>query len=175
MKHVLIPTDFSIKSLNVINGIAAKYGGESVKITLLHLMSMPASIADLLLFRRAKMRFEDKVSSEFYEACQVLQNKYTDQIHSLDVKIAYGETKAYLQNFIQANKIDKVIIAKDTVWQKPFKESVNMLPLLAKIKSDIEYMTPDAQKNYADMSVISMNSLKNMKQLKEKLSYVTEE
>ena len=176
MKHILVPTDFSIKSLNVINNVIAKYGNQPLKITLLHLLSMPASITELLLLRRSKIRYEDKVSPEFYDACHVLQNRYADKVSVMDIRIEFGDSIKFMNTYLEANEVDKVVMAIDIRWQHCFKESIDLLSLLTKTKAEIDYVTAQAEeKNHMDVSVISMNSLKNVKQLKEELSYATEE
>lgn len=176
MKHILIPTDFSITSLNAVGAALHKYDNEYVRFTLFHLMSMPYAISELLLFRRIQHRYENKVSDEFYEACQVLQNKFGKTIAEINIKFAFGGTSSFLKNFIEANNADHIVLLKELNLGKPFKESIAIKPLLKRAKIPFEELSDSFIDNQlSDINLINMKTLKKRTFIVQKTAYVTEE
>ena len=47
---ILIPTDFTLQSLNIIKNAAARFAEERLKIVLFHALHTPGDIQDLLFF-----------------------------------------------------------------------------------------------------------------------------
>ncbi|HTN45370.1 MAG TPA: hypothetical protein VL098_03420 [Flavipsychrobacter sp.] len=174
MNHILIPTDFSIASLSIVSAVAEEFGTAPVKITLFHLIDMPTSISELLTFRRSKSRYEQQINDEFHDACHVLQNKFANSIAELKVELAFGNSSAYIKNYLEANKVTVVAVSANTVLKKTFRESITMLPLLERTNVPVKYFTPRKAAHHTDVNVISMSSLKKVTIPKEELNYVTE-
>ncbi len=175
MKHLLIPTDFSIKSLNAIHAAVSHYKGEKIKITLFHLLNMPGGISDLL-FRTSRNRHYDMVSTEFHEACQVLHNRHSSAISSIQIKFGAGSTVSYLQNFLEGEKVDAAIICPDIQLQAASAKSVDAVSLLKRTGIRIEAI-PSAinDKQYYDVDSINMLPGNTIKVPKKDKSYATEE
>jgi hypothetical protein len=109
MKHILIPTDFTITSLKLINAAVEQYKGETLKIYLIHALEPDASISGLLFFKkRSKANF--LYSDSFLEACEMLRNKYCSALKDIQIEFYFGQTNAYKKNFLEARKIDAIIL-----------------------------------------------------------------
>jgi hypothetical protein len=129
MKHIILPTDFHILSLQPIHDVMARYGNEPIRFTLLHLLEMPSGIGDLL-FRTGRPGERFKAPAHFLEACEVLANRYEHRIDSIRVVTRYGSTAAYLENLINGMDAYAVAVQKGYREQSFFPESVPMIPLL---------------------------------------------
>ena len=136
MKHIIIPTDFSIRSLQPVHAAMDRFEGESVRISLLHLLHMPVGIPDL--FTRASSALPaDAIQSEFRNACEVLKNKYASRLVQLNTVIRYGSTAPFLRNLIEGMKADAVLVCDPIGLTVPTKISVDMVPLLSKLEGRV--------------------------------------
>ena len=168
MKHILIPTDLSVQSLNSINAVVFQQDGKTpLKITLFHLLQAPTSFSELLL-RNSRYKYYEAISEDFHDACNVLRNKYGNAIHSINIQFGFGDTSAYLKNFFDSMHVDMIAIEKDTILGLPFKNSANMMSLLKDM--DITYFSRH-KTHYADMNVINMNELRRSGVFQNELEY----
>ena len=154
MKHAIIPTDFSIRSLQPVHEVMNCYRGQSVQITLLHLVDVPDAIGDLL-FRLRRMESRYPVPADFRQACEVIANKYDNQIAEIKVKVQYGSTAAYLDNLLEGFGADGVFLQQGYTMTLPFDESIDMVPLLRKTKCNIIETSPVRKTEKAGVSSIS--------------------
>lgn len=139
MKKILIPTDFTIGSLNIVSHIVAVHKDIPLKIVLFHVLDAPFYPVELL-FAATRNKHHDVVSEKFKEACEMLKNKYNDSIKSIRVKFSIGATKSYVKSIIEAEGISAIYMAADIELTKPSKRSADMLSLLPKLGLDIEYV-----------------------------------
>lgn len=129
MKHIIIPTDFTLRSLETIRTGLQHFAGEAVSITLLHLLQPPADILDglRLSYRRD---FTSEVPRAFTLALESLQAVYSQQLISVKVGTWRGSTVAYMRNVLEHLRVDAVVFNS----QVPFKEfaetSIDPRPLL---------------------------------------------
>lgn len=134
MKHILIPTDFTVASLQPIHAVVKCYCPDNqLKISLLHLLESPSGIQDLLT-KPANGILKKIVTEEFKTACQVLQTKYSSGIADIDIMIKYGTTASYLRNLLEGHKIDALWIAESFTFKRPSKQSVDIYRLVKKLR-----------------------------------------
>jgi aryl-phospho-beta-D-glucosidase BglC (GH1 family) len=136
MKHILIPTDFTIRSLQTVQAVADHFNGEPIRITLFHLLDMPSGIGDLL-FRTTKNIKENIISSDFKTAYQVIANKYQSTISQMKIEFGQGSTAAYLSNVFEGLNVDAVFIPANSEFTLANSNSINPLPLIYKTKYKI--------------------------------------
>lgn len=141
MKHVLIPTDFTIGSLQTVHAAVVHFPDEQVKISLLHLLEMPNGIGDLLL-RAVRKEPTHLISADFQKACEIIRNKYGQKILQMDVLFRYGSTKHYVQNLLEGLEVDAIVLDPETKLGSPHASSVDMYPLLKKSGVEIIEMAP---------------------------------
>lgn len=107
-KTILIPTDFSVQSLNVLKSILSANSSQiKFDIILMHGFNLSDSIMDLLFYSKYQ-QINALTSSEFNEACEVIKNKYDSQISSLKIDLFSGYTISSFNNYIEINKIEEV-------------------------------------------------------------------
>ena len=131
MKHIIIPTDFSIRSLKMVNQVAERFREEERAITLLHGMHLPTSIVDLLLLGK-RNEHSDLIGESFRDACEIIQNKYASVIKQLKVQFVYGSTKRVVKNFLEANQTSLVVLPEDYVFSYANENSLDLVALLQK-------------------------------------------
>ncbi|MCK7558420.1 hypothetical protein MKQ70_26840 [Chitinophaga sedimenti] len=133
MKNILVPTDFSIRSLGYVHSVVEKQQGEPVNIVFMHALKMPDSIIDLLHFNRGA-RHHDLITNEFREACEILKNKYASAIGDISVEFFVGSTNASFRNFLLANNINAIAHPEEESYQLPGKDSFNPAQLIKKCR-----------------------------------------
>lgn len=133
MKRILIPTDFTIASLNIIHTLVNKVNGP-VEIVLFHPVYIPNSISDLLFTRRTTQGY---ITQEYTEACEILKNKYSSQINSMNTVFFYGSSAAAFNNFAEGNKIDMIAINEQHQYKETYKNSLSPMPFIRKAKYEV--------------------------------------
>jgi len=128
-KTVLIPTDFSIESLNLVKYAAQQAVNESVNVLLVHGLRLSDSIMDLLFFSRNKTILKLQ-NADFDEACKVLRNKYDSQINSFRIEIFSGFTQSAFQKFLEAHRVNEILIPKSYTFKRTADKSFDLLPFI---------------------------------------------
>jgi hypothetical protein len=108
--NILIPTDFTIESLNLFKTAAQLMEGGKANIVFFHAMVLENSIFELLFFSPQKC-LEELISKEFT-----------------------GSGRRSFSNFLVGNEIDQVVIPEDYQFKRPHKGSVDPVPFLKNSK-----------------------------------------
>lgn len=171
MKHILIPTDFSIQSLNVVHAvISGRNNDEQVKIVLFHLLDTTNDITDIM-FRSQRNKHYELINENFAEACEILQNRYSSKISSIHIKFGFGTTAAYVRNFLEGEKIDVIALSHDLQLSGPSKKSVDAVRLLKDSGFALETFSlnnnPQTQAGINTINMLPGNELKLPKKDKE--------
>jgi hypothetical protein len=147
MKHVLIPTDFSIRSLRVVHGVVERFGGEPLNIVMMHAVQMPTSIMDLMMLSR-RSSHQDLITADYKDACEIIRNKYSSTIQSLKTEFLIGNSKGLFKNFLLYNNIDVIVCAAKEEFRKAGENSYNPMELIKKSKYPVHYvsLTPRKEK-----------------------------
>lgn len=130
MTTILIPTDFTLPSLNMVKDAASRFAGQRLNIVLFHALYMPTDIQDLL-FLPTRIPYE-KITEDFRHACTVIKKKNSDVISQINFRYMYGSTNAVFRNFIEANKIDAIFMPEHIVLKKVYDNSIDLRPLFKK-------------------------------------------
>lgn len=128
MRNVLIPTDFTVHSLDLVVAVAEKYQGEELNITLLHALAMPDSIMDLILLSRNNDRYK-LITNEFKSACTILKNRFASSIKDINVRFMHGSTRGVFRNFVEATKADVFVFPTDYTFKKAGGNSIDISKL----------------------------------------------
>ena len=128
MRNVLIPTDFTVHSLDLVVAVVEKYKDEELNITLLHALAMPDSIMDLILLSRNNDRYK-LISKEFRNACTILKNRYASSIRDINVRFMHGGTRGVFRNFVEATKADIFVFPIDYTFKKAGSNSIEISKL----------------------------------------------
>ncbi|MBK7884605.1 MAG: hypothetical protein IPJ81_13105 [Chitinophagaceae bacterium] len=107
MKKILIPTDFTVKSLILVRETIEQATEEKIQIVLVHGIQPPSSITELLFFSKSKL-INSLQTEEFINACKLIKSKYQSRISSMYVDIIMGNNRSYFHNYLTGNQIDEI-------------------------------------------------------------------
>ncbi len=144
MKNILIPTDFTVDSLELLKIALQNEKEDKIKITLVYGVSLSNSICDLLFFSKSacidKLREDD-----FCEALSIIENKHSDKIYRIDTELFIGHTVAAFHNFLEGNQINKAYVPlRNDILKINKAKGFNLVPFLK--KSNIETQEIDYRK-----------------------------
>lgn len=133
---ILIPTDFTVQSLNVLKSILANNTAQQkYDVILAHGVYLNDSIRDLLLYSKSQ-QIDSLTNVEFEEACEVIKNKFDSQINSLRVDLFSGHNQSAFNNYLEGNKVQHIFLSE----QKPnfsSKRSFNLVPFIEKCSVEV--------------------------------------
>jgi len=130
MKTVIIPSDFSVESVQVAETIV-RNASEDVNILFIHLFHVADDIQDLLFSNYRKKEYEF-VSPEFRHECEMLKDVYALNLKSIKIEFFYGNKLAVFKNFLDYNKADYIAYSKSYGMPKLSKSSIDALPVILK-------------------------------------------
>ena len=164
MKHILIPTDFTIASLKAVQAAVGAYEGEQLKITLFHLLE-PNDIGSL--FRSMRNKHYEMVTDDFNEACQILHNRHSTAISAMHIKFGFGTTVRYIENFLEGLKVDTIVHCGDIYLQETSPRSVAMLPLLLRSGYPVNTLQSPKAAQLSDLNSLPQRDIKIPKEKEE--------
>lgn len=137
-KTVLIPTDFTIQSLNILKTFLNQNPNNQYNIVLTHGINIGDSIRDLLFFSKNK-QIEILSNEAFNEAFEVIKNKFGSQINSIKIDFFTGNNQAAFNNFIEGNQINQIV---DPNYKMTFstRKSFDFSRFFNKCKAEITVM-----------------------------------
>jgi len=108
-KTILIPTDFSVESLNLLKFAATQNEDTQLDVIFLYCSYLSDSIRDLLFYSPTKIINEAR-NPQFEEALSILKNKYTTTIYSTRFEHFHGFSKNAFENYLFINEIEEVFV-----------------------------------------------------------------
>ena len=143
-KTVLIPTDFTVQSLNILKSVLSTNPSNiKLDIILLHGLTLNDSIRDLL-FSSKHQQIESLTTPEFDEACEVIKNKFDSQISSLRVDLFTGYNVSAFNNYLEGNRVVDIYVSdKKPVFTN--KKSFDLSRFIEKSSTNV--ITVDAMPN----------------------------
>lgn len=110
MKKILIPTDLTLHSLNLIKYALQLLKGETCQILLLHPIPLPDSnsITELLMLPREE-GLQKKPGAAFKNALDRIAKAYAIEINSIEISRVYCDSASQISDFVVSNKVDFVL------------------------------------------------------------------
>lgn len=124
MKTVLVPTDFNVENLKIIDSLVLTNKPEKVSIIFMHAFKLSDSITDMLMLSRRSRDYE-MVSDQFYAEMEAYKQKYLNDILFIGIEYFYGGTVAAFKNFIDGVNADFIAYPKDYSFNAIHKSSIN--------------------------------------------------
>jgi hypothetical protein len=132
-KTILIPTDFSIESLNLLKEAARTTTDEDTRMVLVHGVYLPDSIVDLLFFSKQRL-IDELTTKDFKDACRIIKNKYNSQIGALQIELFVGVTQSAFQGFVEGLGVDRVFVPKSYTFKNSSRRSFDVMPYIRRSK-----------------------------------------
>lgn len=122
-KTILVPTDFTMESLNLFKHVMQTTVVD-VNVIFLHCLAPSDSIIDML-FTRPDDIVQSLVTRDFKEACSIIKNRYGSHISNETVTLFRGRNHNAFMNLLDANHIDEIVIPKEYEFVKTHSRSVD--------------------------------------------------
>ena len=137
-RTVLIPTDFTVSSLNVAKIALQKnyHDQEKINLILIHGLMASTSITELLFYSKRK-QLSKLETPEVKASCKLLLSKFEDKIDRMTVDIFSGLNQSAFENYTSANKVDEVFVPVNYKLKLKNSDSFDLLPFFRKSKLKI--------------------------------------
>ena len=122
--NILIPTDFSLASLNAVTALIKKHPEQKFNIFLVHFLSLSDSISDLLMLSRRNREYQH-ISPEFEQQVNAFRQCHPQNIIRIHAEFFYGNTVAVLKNYLEARDITTIAALHDHTYLKLTKNSID--------------------------------------------------
>lgn len=144
-KTILFPTDFTVRSLNLVKKAIEDHPGEKLDILLIHGIHSSDSITDLLFFSKGKI-IQKLSSLEFEDACQLLSNIFKEQVNSIKTELFTGFTQSGFNEFVKDLKVDTIYLPVKSDFVFRNKMSADLTRFLIKNTSTKVFVQEHAEK-----------------------------
>lgn len=143
MKTVLVPTDFKLGSINIIDALVQNQRNETLNIIFVHAFKLSDSITDMLMLSRRSRDYEN-ISDEFYQQLDQVRAKYSNQIGNVGLEYFYGSTVAAFKNFIEAFDVDCIAYLDGYNFTPINKYSIDPKFLTGRAGCPVMQLTPSS-------------------------------
>ena len=127
VKRILIPTDFTIESLNTLKYALQDNQIFELEVTLLYAEFLTDSITELLFYSKNQL-VESRLTEGFTTALSVLENHFKE-IVSIRFELLHANKTAAALQLLKINKIDEVYIPRSYSLDCR-KKAFDTIPLL---------------------------------------------
>ena len=134
-KTILIPTDFTVESLNLLK-IALQNNSaleEKLRIILVYGQWTSSSITELLFYSKVRM-LEKLENAEFKGSCKMLLGRYDRIIEHMSIDIFSGTNQNAFENYLEGNHVTEAYISKNYKFKLQNNNSFNLIPFFTKSK-----------------------------------------
>lgn len=132
MKQILIPTDFSGQSLDLLTDYLLVSGENEVSVLFFSVVKLSDSITDLLLLSKRTKEIE-LIPKSFENYCKCIHKEFS-RIKEVRFEYFYGNTVALFRNFLDANRIDEIVYDPSIELQMITKVSSNSIEMIERCK-----------------------------------------
>lgn len=161
-KKIIIPTDFTVESLNIVKLMLNEENGENkIDIILLHGLSLTDSITDLLYYSKTRT-IKSLSNPAFEEACDIIKNKFESHINSLTIDLFSGTTQNAFNNYVEALNIEKAYIPSNYQLQYVNNKSFDVLEFICNSGiniSEVNWMSEHSISAEGELSNVFFNNV----------------
>jgi hypothetical protein len=147
MRNILVPTDFSSASFDLVEKAIQTMGEQVVNITMFHAFQIPFFVSDLI--RNQRQPYHDLLTDSFRNNCKQIKQQFPKQVNSIVFRHLYGNTPVVFRHFVDANDIDLIVYPEQYEFIPVHADSVNPdrmfkksnVPLLRQFKAKRRIIT----------------------------------
>lgn len=130
IKTILIPTDFTAKSLGILKKfLDNSYDGTSYRVILLHGMNLGDSISELMFLNRSEV-LKELTNKDFENTIQLIKAEYQEKVYSIHKEIFSGFNQNAFNNFLEGNQVDEILVPDQFSYEYTDKKSFNIMPFI---------------------------------------------
>ena len=145
-RTILIPTDFSVESLNLVKHTLANAGDHKLHFVLTHCRFLSDYPIDLLYFSKTEL-LQSLKNPEFKKACKALRQGYSVDKVLIRTELFTGLNQAAFNAFIDSNQIDEAVIPKRYHPRLNRQTSFNPIPFIRRSRLKITEVSLGAKQN----------------------------
>lgn len=152
-KTVLIPTDYTVESLNTLKKFMAMTPAP-VHVLLLYCIRASDSIIELL-FGRPEGEVDPMLSRTFNEACGILRSTYASKLLSLQVETFQGFTQNAFQNLLEARNVTEIVFPAGYTFRRQSRNSVDPMPFINRAvlpKTEVFWLAPERDTEKSELA-----------------------
>ncbi len=123
MRNILVPTDFTPASFDLVENTIQTMGEQVLNIMLFHAFQMPFFTGDLI--RNQRKPYHDLLTDAFRNNCKQIKQQFPKQVNTITFRHLYGNTPAVFRNFVDANDIDLIVYPDQYEFIKVHPDSVD--------------------------------------------------
>jgi len=138
-KTIIVPTDFTVKSLNLVVEVLKNSNEDEIDIILLHAMHLPTSITDLLFFSKQKV-VRTLETERFKTSCNMLKNHYGNKLSTIKVETFTGYGQRHMRLFVEALKVDDIYVPQSYKLKVQERNSYDPSNLLKKAYPSAKFL-----------------------------------
>lgn len=140
MKTVLIPTDFSPSSLQLVEFALLQFKDTPLDIILVHGFRQSDRYWDLQTYSPAK-QIRSMCSKEFYRAKELLLLEHKEQIKSVRVELYTGSNDYMFKKFVADQCITAALVTSQRMLNFSHRRSFDPTPLAKKYIKSVHEVT----------------------------------
>lgn len=111
--HLVIPNDFSIRSLRLVKAILEKEKALKIQILMLSGIHLSDSIMELSYLSPSKI-INQSGSEEFKSGCSLLKNTFNSNLVDLSMSAVFSNNGTYMQSFLTSRGIEKICLPNNS-------------------------------------------------------------
>ncbi|GAA4796276.1 hypothetical protein GCM10023231_25900 [Olivibacter ginsenosidimutans] len=158
MKKILIPIDFSAKSLDILTDYVLATNVHELDVLFFSGIKLSDSITDLLLLSRRTKEVE-RIPASFENYCKCIQQEFKT-ISRVRFIYFYGNTLALFRNFLAAQEIDEIVYDPTLKLKRITKLSLDTVDMIDKLKWT--KWTPDKRKPQIEARIIKTKAIETI-------------
>lgn len=112
MKKIIIPTDFTVESLQLIEYAILNYPDEKLDITLAFGYKIPLHEIEIIKFSAISV-IHKTTSEKFLRAKKNILIEHSDRLNSINIELFCGLNSVVFQNFLSEHKIQDAIVPQN--------------------------------------------------------------
>ena len=153
---ILIPTDFTVASLNLLKHALKDHKDEKRNYVLVFECNLGDSITDLLFLSKSTL-VSSYASETFNEGLDILKSRFSDGIDSIRIEPFYGFTKAAFRNFTDANHVEKAYLPSKEIVFGSHKEMKFIYTNILKLKMEtIQVYWNEVEEEYSPNTILQL-------------------
>jgi hypothetical protein len=127
-KNILLPTDLTIESLNLL--IHAIRNHEQAKLNAILLLGQRASDSIIDLLFASEKNKTSVIGSDFKNALEMVKNRNASQLQNVHIEFFNGVNRAAAYNFAEANRVDEIYLPREYKMNPTAQYCFDTTPLL---------------------------------------------
>ncbi|MFB9053677.1 hypothetical protein ACFFVB_11380 [Formosa undariae] len=145
MKTVLIPTDFSAKSLQLIKNAVLHNPNEPIQLVLASGYLLRLSAFNPLRYSKARL-IKTLAHEVFNNTLSDLILEHKNKIYNVKIELYTGSSNHEFNDFLRVNNIDKSIIPNTKLCQFPNKKCFDITPLIDHLSPEVSRVAYKGEK-----------------------------